>query len=97
MIWIAGIFLALIGLGTLFGGKKNGRASSERPRTRIDHPHYSSEDEYECSVCGTRFGRASMVCPHCGVRFNRTETDHEEFDEDLDTELWLDEMDEEDH
>ncbi len=44
---------------------------------------YYDADEYECSVCGARFQKQSMVCPRCGVRFDGTEEDDTEFDEEM--------------
>ena len=61
--------------------------------TRIYYPHVIDADEYECSVCGGRFKKDMMICPYCGVRFNHTETDEDEFD---DEEAELEEWDEED-
>lgn len=34
-----------------------------------------------------------MTCPHCGVRFNNTETDDRAFIEEEDFEDWMDEED----
>ena len=82
-------------IGSLFG-KGNGKSvSRERPRTRIDIPHYYDADEYVCTVCGHRFDRNVMSCPHCGVRFNHTRTDDRAFIEEEDEEEWWEEMEEE--
>ena len=84
VLWWAGGFLVLAVIGVLTGQVREKPKAKERPRLRIDHPHYYSADEYECAVCGTRFEKASMTCPHCGVRFNGTKTDEEEFLEEED-------------
>ncbi len=61
--------------------------------TRIEHPHYSDDTDYECSVCGSRFDRESGTCPHCGAVFNSMEVDTEEYDEEEDEEDAWDEED----
>ena len=83
---VIGLVVVLFIVGAVVDGKNKPRrpASAERPRTRIDHPHVLSPDEYECAICGTRFGKNVMACPHCGVRFNETKTDYEEFDDEED-------------
>lgn len=85
-LWVIGGVAAIALLSSLAGGKNGTRraAPAERPRTRIDHPHVLSPDEYECAICGTRFGKDVMACPHCGVRFNEKKTDYEEFDDEED-------------
>ena len=82
--WVFIIVPAFIFIASLFSPSKNSQPKDGtlKHRTRIDHPHYMSLDEYECTVCGRRFGRNTMVCPHCGVRFTRTETDEDEFDDE---------------
>ena len=92
VLWVAGAVLVLLVIGSVFGKNKK-PSSSEKNRTRIDHPHYISEDEHECPACGARFRKASMVCPHCGIRFTGTRTDDSEYDDELEEELWMDEMD----
>ena len=98
-LWVYVVLSALLLMAAVAGGPR--KAKSGRPAgtgkavTRIDRPHYISDDEYECSVCGTRFKRASMTCPRCGVRFNRTETKEDEYDDELEEELEMDEWDEE--
>ena len=61
--------------------------------TRIEHPHYIDDTDYECSVCGSRFDRASDTCPHCGAVFVHTEVDNEEYYEEEDEEDAWDEED----
>ena len=90
----AGIF-ALAGIAEMIsGGKRNTgkKEPLERPRTKIHHPRYYEDDEYECGICGTRFSRDANACPHCGVHFNQTETNWEAFDdeEELDDILFED-------
>ena len=69
------------------------RGLRERPRTRIDHPHYLTDDEYECTVCGTRFRSNADRCPHCGVIFNRTAVSEDEFVQELEEEMDMDDWD----
>ena len=93
--WIFGGIVALALIGSVFSKSSSGSVSPERPRTRIDIPHYYDEDEYVCTICGTRFDTDTMTCPHCGVRFNNTKTDDWAFIEEEDEEEWWDEMEEE--
>ena len=90
LFWIFGGILAVSLLCGLFGRKGGSSAGSQgRPRVRVDHPHIISNDEYECTVCGRRFDRDTMSCPHCGVRFTDRKTDYEEFDDEEDEmEAW---------
>lgn len=88
-IWI---IIGIIVLGALFGGKGKKTRSSGGPH-RIDHPHVTEPDEYECSVCRRRFRERRIVCPYCGARFAWIVVDHEEYDDEEDE---LDAMDEED-
>lgn len=82
---VIGAVVVLFIVGAVVDGKNRTRpANAERPRTRIDHPHILTPDIYECSICGTRFSRDEMTCPHCGVRFNGRKEDYEEFDEEED-------------
>ena len=91
-LWWTGGIVVLIIVGCAFGkGKKQAHASGERPRPRIDHPHYITEDEYECGICGHRFTGNSMNCPYCGVRFNTVEKNEEEWYEEFDEECAWDE------
>ena len=77
VLWI---IIGAVVLAACFGGKKQ---SGQKKVLRIDHPHYYDTDEYECSVCGARFRKSSMVCPKCGVRFEGTKEDDTEFDEEM--------------
>lgn len=93
--WIFGGIAVLALICSLFG-KDNGKSvSHERPRTRIDIPHYYLPDEYVCTICGHRFDKNTMSCPHCGVRFNGTKTDDRAWIEEEEFEDWMDELDEE--
>lgn len=74
------IIIGAVALAACFGGKKQ---SSRNKVLRIDHPHYYDTDDYECSVCGARFRKNSMVCPRCGARFAGTKEDDTEFDEEM--------------
>ena len=92
LLWIAGGGFVLILVASLFsgiGGKKT--VSHERPRVRIDHPHYMTEDESECTICGRRIPAYASSCPNCGVRFNASREDEEEWDEEFDEECAWDE------
>ncbi len=91
--WIFGGIIVLYIIASIFG--KTSPAKGERPRTRIDIPHYYDADEYVCTICGHRFDTDTMTCPHCRVRFNHTKTDDRAFIEEEDFEDWMDEMDEE--
>ena len=94
--WIFGVLIVLALICSLFGGNSGkSTARRERPRTRIDIPHYYDADEHVCTICGHRFDSDTMTCPHCGVRFNHTETDERAFIEEEDFEEWMDEEEEE--
>ena len=81
MVWI---IIGIVFLAICAGGAKNGKSSGARGNpTRIDHPHYIERDDYECSVCGARFGRKGMTCPKCGARFQGTRKDENEFIEEM--------------
>lgn len=67
-------------LAACFGEKKK---SGQKKRLRIDHPHYYDPEDYECSVCGARFRKHSMVCPECGAKFEGITEDEREFDEEM--------------
>ena len=80
----------VIGLAVLAACAGSGKGSKKASRAgkpfRIDHPHYMSDDESECSVCGARFPERDMVCPRCGARFGTARQDDQEFIEEM--ELW---------
>ena len=60
-----------------------------RKGIRIEHPHVIDDTDYECSVCGHRFGGAAGSCPSCGTVFGGEKTDYEEFDfEEDELEAW---------
>jgi DNA-directed RNA polymerase subunit RPC12/RpoP len=89
--WTGGIILLII-IGCAFGkGKGRAHASGERPRSRVEHPHYITTDEYECGICGHRFDKPYDSCPYCGVVFNCKEKDEEEWYEEFDEECAWDE------
>lgn len=87
-IWIliGAVFLAVFCRG------KGNTSEKEMPH-RIDRPHYYDPDDYECSVCGTRFSRDTMVCPNCGAQFGGTVKDETEFEVEEEFEDWMDEED----
>ena len=91
-LWVIGGGFVLIFVAALADGKNGRKLSSGfsgRPRLRIDHPHLIDADDYECGVCGRRFSRDSMSCPHCGIVFAARKEDYEEFDEEEDEwEAW---------
>ncbi len=93
--WIFGGLAVLVLISSLFSKSSSRPIERERPRTRIDIPHYYDMDEYVCTICGTRFNRDVMTCPYCGVRFNNTKTDERAFVEEEDEEEWWEEMEEE--
>lgn len=65
--------------------RETGARPSGMPRgvPRIDHPHYTDPDDYECPLCGARFREPGMVCPSCGARFADVLEDPTEFEEEL--------------
>ena len=70
------------------------KQSGQKKVHRVDHLHYYDLDEYECSVCGARFQKNSMVCPKCGARFEGTKEVSTEFDEEMmEEEDWDEEHD----
>ena len=82
VIWfIAGIVL----LSLLAGGKgKNKNTGTQKhDPVRIHHPHYMTDDEYECSACKARFRNDTMTCPSCGAHFSRIREDDGEFIEEM--------------
>jgi predicted amidophosphoribosyltransferase len=87
-IWIA--FIILIILLIAGTGSKGNRNRQTKPH-RIDHPHYITDDESECSVCGARFSKKLASCPRCGTQFDSAETDEEEWYEEFDEECAWDE------
>ena len=92
LLWVIGGIFVLGFIVSLFSGKGKGTVSHGRPRVRIDHPHYMSEDESECTICGKRIPAYAASCPNCGVRFNASEEDEEEWDEEFnEMESWEEE------
>ena len=85
VFWIIIGVLALLLLG---GGNSRKKPASRDGATRIDRMHYYEPDDCECSVCGARFGKKSMVCPKCGAKFSAAKEDDGEFIEELD--FWED-------
>ena len=81
--WIIVFILAVLLIAGA-GGKDNKRRQSKP--YRIDHPHYITEDESECSVCGARFSKKLSSCPKCGAVFESAEKDEREWDEEFDEE-----------
>jgi len=67
------------------------RENKQMKGTRIDHPHYVTDDEYECSVCGRRFMKNVLTCPCCGAVFTRVVTNNDEWAEEFDEECDMDE------
>ena len=96
LFYILIVLAVLSFLAGLVSGKAGEKTSaSGKGITQVYHPHYISDDEYECGVCGARFEKELGVCPQCGARFNRSETDEEEYDDELEDELEMDDWDEE--
>ena len=80
---MSAILWVIIGAAVLAvccGGKKQ---SDPKKAIRIDRPHYYDMDDCECSVCGARFRKSSMICPRCGARFEEAVRDDTEFDEEM--------------
>ena len=77
VLWI---IIGIAVLAACCGGKRKNGAQRV---IRIDHPHFFDPDEYECSVCGARFRKSSMVCPECGAKFEGTAEDETEFEEEM--------------
>ena len=94
VVWIF-IALAVI-CGCVGAGKDAGaRKGGERDKAwRIDHPHYVTADECECSMCGFRFPGRTLTCPRCGVRFEAVRKDEREWEEEFDEECDMDEEEE---
>ena len=89
LLWIIGAIVVLGLIATLFSGNGKKTVTRERPRIRIDHPHYVSVDESECTICGRRIPAYVSRCPNCGVRFNAARKDEEEWDEEFEEmEAW---------
>ena len=88
MIWIALIILIILLIAST--GNKGNRNRQTKPY-RIDHPHYITDDESECAICGARFSKKLLSCPGCGVRFDSVEKDEEEWYEEFDEECAWDE------
>ena len=98
LLYVLGGIVVLGFLGCLFGKTSKGTnkqysarfaGKKKRTRTRIDIPHYCDEDEHVCTICGYRFDRDIMSCPHCGVRFNNIRTDERAYDfEEDEMEAW---------
>lgn len=81
-VW-AWILIGAVLLALFSGGKAKRTPSSHAQPFRVDHPHYLSDDESECSVCGARFPDKVMVCPKCGAVFGTATTDDTEFIEEM--------------
>lgn len=92
MSWIWWIVGGVVLISLLSGRNQNSRriGDSGGP-VRIDYPHYISNDESECSVCGARFPDRLSSCPRCGARFGSSRTDKAEWDEEFDEECDMDE------
>ena len=90
LFWVFGGLVVLYLIAALFGETGGSRpARRGRPRTRIDIPHYMSEDESVCTVCGRRIPAYMPSCPNCGVRFNAVRENTEKWDEEFDEmEAW---------
>ncbi len=94
LFYIAGAMVVLVIVFALFS--KNGKSTEAgRENTLVYRPHYITDDEYECGNYGERFSRSASVCPRCGARFGRTEKNEDEYDDELEEELEMDEWDEE--
>lgn len=88
--WAAVILLFVLLIGST---EKKGTKERQAKPCRIDHPHYVSADESECSVCHARFRQKAASCPKCGVRFAAVKEDRREWEEQFDEECEMDEED----
>lgn len=77
---MSAVFWIVIGAVILAACSGGGRKQPVRKGPyRIDRPHVIDPDDYECSVCGRRFRKDRMTCPHCGAGFTGRVKDEEEF------------------
>ena len=92
-VWllIIGIIALLAGIG---GSSASRGPKGQKKITRIDHPHYVTADESECSACGARFRGKRAACPRCGARFEAVKEDRGEWDEEFDDECDMDDEEE---
>ena len=90
-ILIIAAALAAAVLAGLARGRGSRRDTGRNRPVRIDHPHYMTEDESECSACGARFLSKHSVCPRCGARFTGAVPDEDEWYEEFDEECDMDE------
>ena len=89
-VWVW-ILISVLLLALLSGGKRRKTTASTAQPFRVDHPHYMTEDESECSACGARFSSKHSVCPRCGARFTGAVPDEDEWYEEFDEECDMDE------
>ena len=84
-VWIVIGVVILAALGGEKSRKVSGKTGNfeSGQAARIDHPHYFSENESECSICGARFPGKEKVCPCCGARFVSAREDDLEFMEEM--------------
>lgn len=84
VVWVIICFIVILALlsGTGRNKSKKPDGAEEKP-TRIDHLHYVDRDDYECSICGTRFQKKGMICPKCGTRFQEIKEDEDEFIDEM--------------
>ena len=59
------------------------KQSGQKKVLRVNHPHYYGPDEFECTVCGAKFRKNSMVCSKSVAGFEGTKEDSTEFDEEM--------------
>ena len=55
--------------------------SKEETAYWTQRTHISGADEYECSFCGKRFGKAYSKCPNCRLKMTKVEYDPSWVDE----------------
>ena len=82
-VWWIVIGIVLLSLLTGGKGKSRNTGTPGQDHVRIHHPHYMSDDEYECSACKARFRNDTMTCPSCGAHFSRIREDDGEFIEEM--------------
>lgn len=91
MIWAVLAVVVVLALLAAVAGKGKQPDRHKAGAYRIDHPHYMTDDESECSVCHASFRYKASSCPRCGVRFESVKSDEEEWDEEFDEECAWDE------
>ena len=91
MTWVVIAIAVVLVLLVAVAGRSKQTEDRQAGPFRIDHPHYMTDDESECSVCYARFRYKASNCPRCGARFEFVKSDEEEWDEEFEEECEWDE------